>query len=156
MAQQETCESSREPVQGYAGNRGCFFGCIAVPVVCTAVWLLSVAIPLETHRHNYEKWLGHNITNYTITVSDPSGGVRTSTVHNGTLVDDGYPYHAPLIEDLFESAIRCSGKIVLSCTVLYEETYGFPVRIEIPDLEFDQILEVLEFQIETSESQADE
>jgi hypothetical protein len=131
---------------------------MAVRVICAAVWLLSVAISLETHRHNYEKWLGHNITNYTITVSDPYGGGvdRTSTVHNGTLVDDGYPYHALLIEDLFESAMRCSGKIVFSCTVLYEETYGFPVRIEIPNLEFNQILEVLEFQIETPEPQAEE
>jgi hypothetical protein len=124
---------------------GCRKGCIATVLLSIGTYIPLVVIALVIVQINYNKWIGHNIRNYSVIASrERSYDQRsyfdsyTVTVRDGRSSEQGQTW-IPTIESLFEDAKNCAFLAnTLECYVVeYNEYYGYPIRTFMIDSLYD-------------------
>jgi hypothetical protein len=116
---------------------------------------MTVAPALLTVHVNFDKWLHHNIRDYSVIVTDGASRVGPyqvgrEVVRDGQVISSSPPRTEPAIDRAFDAAISCAIWGILSpCHIEYDETYGYPAKLRQEDAYLGtRMVEITDFQIE--------
>lgn len=137
-------------------------GCIVIGAIPVAVYLVHAAYLVGSNFIHQAKWASTELFNYSYTIHRSSfyflQGDTVIIVQNGKIASGSHPqcqgcppqrFEELSIDSMFHSAVSCAVWFPwLTCSIQYDETYGYPEVVQIncpmPDACFDY-LEITEF-----------